>query len=65
MNSELIYKLFEATCYRDADAFEEICEEMDVQSVRTFQDAGILTNDEGLVVQLQNGESFQLTVVKA
>lgn len=32
-------------------------------SVRSFEDAGVLTTDRGLVVRLSNGQSFQLSIV--
>ena len=32
--------------------------------IRTFEDAGLLTRDNGLVVEIE-GSTFQLTIVKA
>lgn len=36
-----------------------------VDSTRTFNDAGLLTSNEGLIVRLANGAEFQLTVVQS
>ena len=33
--------------------------------VTTFQDAGVLTMNRGLVVSLPNGQEFQLTIVES
>ncbi len=34
-------------------------------SVATFEDAGLLTMNRGLVVRLPNGQEFQLTIVQS
>jgi hypothetical protein len=41
---------------------EELTEESRVQ---TFQEAGLLTRDEGLVVRLPDGDEFRVTVVQS
>jgi len=41
---------------------EELTEESRVQ---TFQEAGLLTRDEGLVIRLPDGNEFQITVVQS
>ena len=41
---------------------EELTEESRVQ---TFQEAGLLTRDEGLVVRLPDGNEFQITVIQS
>jgi len=33
--------------------------------VTTFADAGVLTNNRGLVVRIGNGQEFQLTIVES
>jgi hypothetical protein len=33
--------------------------------VDTFDDAGILTMNKGLLVELENGEEFQITIVQS
>lgn len=41
---------------------EELTEESRIQ---TFQEAGLLTRDEGLVVRLPDGNEFQITVIQS
>lgn len=36
-----------------------------VVGVRTFSEAGLLTNNVGLVVRTEDGSEFQLTIVKS
>ena len=38
--------------------------ELDGANVDTFADAGVLTNDAGLVVTLDDGSEFQITVIQ-
>jgi hypothetical protein len=38
--------------------------EADIQRVRTFAEAGLLTSDEGLVLSFRDGPEFQLTIVR-
>ena len=33
--------------------------------VRTFEDAGVMTYNKGLVISLPNGSEFQLTIVQS
>ena len=35
-----------------------------ISQVRSFNDEGMLTNNKGLVVKLEDGSEFQLTIVK-
>lgn len=37
----------------------------EVRDVNTFSGAGVLTRNKGLVVRLQNGDEFQLTIVQS
>ena len=48
-------------------ALEDILNEdvMDVRSVSSFEDALVLTSDEGIVVRLSTGEEFQITIVQS
>jgi hypothetical protein len=41
---------------------EELTEESRIQ---TFQEAGLLTRDKGLVIRLPDGNEFQITVVQS
>ena len=34
-------------------------------TIRTYEEAGILTRDRGLVIELPCGEEFQLTIVQS
>lgn len=36
-----------------------------IEMIRDYEEAGILTNDEGLVVTLPNGEEYQITIVRS
>jgi hypothetical protein len=52
------------------DALYELAEErpwdeLAVDSIDTFEQAGVLTLNKGLVVRLNNGQCFQLTIVEA
>ena len=40
-------------------------EPLDNCRVRTFDEAGIMTNNKGLVVRLASGEEFQITIVQS
>lgn len=40
-------------------------EGLDIASMRTYQDSMLLTTDNGLVVQMNTGEEFQVTVVRS
>lgn len=44
-------------------AFEE--ETFPVDCARTFEESGVLTGNRGLVVRLEDGSEFQLTVVQS
>jgi hypothetical protein len=48
--------IFEAT-YGDV--------ETDILRVRSFQEAGLLTSDEGLVLSFREGPEFQLTILRS
>jgi len=37
----------------------------DVESVNTFDEAGVLTHNQGLVVAFDNGAEFQITIVQS
>jgi hypothetical protein len=46
--------------YADSDGAE-----LNVRSVDTFENAGILTRNRGLVISLVDGSEFQLTIVQS
>ena len=50
--------------------FEEFMQEIladqdQIRSIMTFEEAGMLTNDKGLVVRTSDGSEFQITIVKS
>jgi hypothetical protein len=36
-----------------------------VQNVMTFEDAGVMTHDKGLVLRTEDGREFQVTIVRS
>lgn len=44
---------------------EPSSEEPRVQSVTPFEEAGVMTRNRGLVVCLNDGSAFQVTIVKS
>ena len=36
-----------------------------VEMVQTFEEAGVMTNNKGLVVRMKGGREFQLTIVQS
>ena len=58
--------MIEAVAYMDMeDRVEFDLDEalMDLDHVDTFKDRGVMTNDAGLVLRMDNGQAFQLTIV--
>lgn len=58
--------------FLNAAAYDTDCEVVDIAnvdrledcSVKTFREAGLLTNDNGLVVRTKDGEEFVITIQK-
>jgi len=46
-------------------ATEEGISGLEVLSTSTFDDAGVMTYNKGLVVRMEDGSEFQLTVVRS
>jgi hypothetical protein len=44
---------------------EALADQDDVRSVMTYDEAGMLTRDAGLVVRISDGSEFQITVVQS
>jgi hypothetical protein len=40
-------------------------ESEDIREVRSFQDEGVMTYNKGLVIRLNDGSTFQLTIVRS
>jgi hypothetical protein len=49
----------------DETVENEVGEEFEVRTVRSFEEAGVLTMNAGIVIRLVNGQEFQLTVVQS
>ena len=49
----------------ETDYLNENDEEIKIKNVCTFELAGLLTRDKGLVVKLEDGSEFQITIVKS
>jgi hypothetical protein len=48
-----------------ADIARELVDELDeVRSATTFERAMLLTSDDGIVLRMQNGSEFQLSIVQ-
>ena len=58
-----------------AHDFEELLDEalgeyaedgvQDIKSIRSFEDAGVLTKNAGIVIKFKDGNEFQITIVKS
>lgn len=59
IEASLVYTLLEG----DTDGLSKLVE--NAARVSTFQDAGILTRDRGLVLELKDGTEYQITIVKS
>lgn len=61
---ELEYYLKDAL--EGGDALQDMIEDGEgPQEVTTFHNAGLLTNDRGVVVRMPDGREFQITIVKS
>lgn len=38
--------------------------ELEINNVRTFEEAGMLTRDAGLIIKLLDGSEFQVSIVR-
>jgi len=60
--------LLEEIAYMDADdrgQFGVPDELADIENVITFADAGLMTNNAGVVLKLGDGSEFQVTIVQS
>jgi len=60
-------ELLEILGYFISDELAEYGDESDLYGidVRNFEDLGLLTNDNGLVLRLRDGSEFQLTLKRS
>ncbi len=56
---ELMLDLFDEATMNSGNGFEEF------DMVRTFEDAGVLTQNKGLVLYMADGSEFQLRLVRS
>ena len=50
---------------QDRDDNDALPDDERVRRVQSFREAGLLTNDAGIVVKMANGDEYQITVVKS
>jgi hypothetical protein len=48
-----------------SDYFTSGESEVDVRDIESFKDAGVLTNNAGIVLRLMDGSEFQITIVRS
>ena len=63
-----LYDLLENLLVRvvGEDLPDELPEELrQIDDVRRFADEGLLTNNKGLVLHMQDGREFQITIVRS
>ena len=62
---EIIEALLDARDDADDPAAE--CADLadDIAAVCTFEDRGLMTRDAGLVIELEDGSEFQLSIVRS
>ena len=49
----------------DLDQFDMPEELVEIERVSTFDEAGVLTQDAGLVITMNDGSEFQLTIIQS
>jgi hypothetical protein len=52
-------------CIDTGDNIEPPEEMESLESVQTFEEAGILTNNKGLVIRMKDHREFQVTIVQS
>jgi hypothetical protein len=57
--------LLEILAEAETDYLNEDGECIEIKNVHTFDIAGIMTRDKGLVVKLNDGSEFQITIVRS
>jgi len=63
MNEQEIQDLLKDALYSAGES--EWVELGAVESIRSFEESGVLTDNKGLVITLTDGSEFQLTIVKS
>jgi len=44
---------------------ERLSEQDDAHSITTFEDAGVMTRNKGVVLRMEDGSEFQVTIVRS
>lgn len=47
------------------EMLDVLIEDESVESFKTFEEAGVMTKNNGVVVRMEDGSEFQITVVKS
>ena len=59
---DFLNNAFEAAIDGDVDVPEELSE---VRDMRTFEEAGVLTRNAGIVLRMRGGDEYQISIVKS
>ena len=67
LQDALMAMLQEIACMdtEDLDQFDMPCELAQIERVSTFDEAGVMTRDAGLVITTNDGCCFQLTIIQS
>jgi hypothetical protein len=57
--------LLEIISEGETDYLNRDGEQIEIKGIHTFEFAGLMTRDRGLVVKLKDGSEFQITIVKS
>lgn len=63
MEANDVVEFLSALVCGHSDEAEDFINE--IRSVRTYQEAGVLTRDQGLLVQMNDGSEMQITVIRS
>jgi hypothetical protein len=44
---------------------EGLSEQDDTRGIATFEDAGVMTTNKGVVLRMEDGSEFQITIVRS
>jgi hypothetical protein len=47
------------------DVFNDECEGAEVRTIDSFEECGLMTRNEGLVVRMMDGSEFQVQIVRS
>ena len=64
--AEALLDVFQGVVYNDESMVEEAVEKFgDVKRATSYEEGGYMTRDKGLVVRMEDGTEFQITVVRS